>query len=198
MKDRNMLFSIVIDFLYTFYASNSTPPRTPPHYAPPTECPKAPSKRRRLPRLGRGTNLNPKVSQQQIDEFFDSFKPKREEGSGDNFDLLQGQLDDLREHGKKSEASKMGVPNDADLPGGGNPAGSSVGVDLMNVGEAADHASVSGCPQDQFEIHPMMDLNLGNFYFSFTNLSLYMLITLGFVLLMIFLVTKKGGGKSVP
>jgi len=53
-------------------------------------------------------------------------------------------------------------------------------------------------PLNQFEIHPIMDLNLGNFYFSFTNLSLYMLITLGFVLLMIFLVTKKGGGKSVP
>ncbi|KAJ1255316.1 hypothetical protein BS78_K266400 [Paspalum vaginatum] len=53
-------------------------------------------------------------------------------------------------------------------------------------------------PLNQFEIHPIMDLDLGNFYFSFTNLSLYMLITLGFVLLMIFVVTKKGGGKSVP
>jgi hypothetical protein len=50
MKDRNMLSAILMDYLN---ASNSTPtesPRTLPHYAPSTECPMAPSKRRRLPR----------------------------------------------------------------------------------------------------------------------------------------------------
>nr|YP_010131854.1 ATPase subunit 6 [Chrysopogon zizanioides]QPZ94374.1 ATPase subunit 6 [Chrysopogon zizanioides] len=53
-------------------------------------------------------------------------------------------------------------------------------------------------PLDQFSIHPILDLNIGNFFFSFTNLSLSMLLTLGLVLLLVFVVTKKGGGKSVP
>lgn len=53
-------------------------------------------------------------------------------------------------------------------------------------------------PLEQFSIHPILDLHIGNFYFSFTNLSLSMLLTLGLVLLMVFVVTKKGGGKSVP
>nr|YP_009559415.1 ATPase subunit 6 [Eleusine indica]AVA08899.1 ATPase subunit 6 [Eleusine indica] len=39
---------------------------------------------------------------------------------------------------------------------------------------------------------------MGNYYFSFTNPSLSMLLTLGLVLLLVFVVTKKGGGKSVP
>jgi F-type H+-transporting ATPase subunit a len=42
-----------------------------------------------------------------------------------------------------------------------------------------------------------MDLHIGNYDFSFTNPSLSMLLTLGLVLLVIFVVTKKGGGKSV-
>ena len=53
-------------------------------------------------------------------------------------------------------------------------------------------------PLDQFSIHPIMDLHIGNYYFSFTNPSLSMLLTLGLVLLLVFVVTKKGGGKSVP
>ena len=53
-------------------------------------------------------------------------------------------------------------------------------------------------PLDQFSIHPILDFHIGNFYFSFTNLSLSMLLTLGLVLLLVFVVTKKGGGKSVP
>lgn len=53
-------------------------------------------------------------------------------------------------------------------------------------------------PLDQFGIHPILDLNIGNFYLSFTNLSLFMLLTLGLVLLLVFVVTKKGGGKLVP
>ncbi|KAG2580932.1 hypothetical protein PVAP13_6KG145328 [Panicum virgatum] len=39
---------------------------------------------------------------------------------------------------------------------------------------------------------------MGNYYFSFTNPSLSMLLTLGLVLLLLFVITKKGGGKSVP
>nr|AEK66751.1 ATPase subunit 6 [Ferrocalamus rimosivaginus]AEX98091.1 ATPase subunit 6 [Ferrocalamus rimosivaginus] len=56
----------------------------------------------------------------------------------------------------------------------------------------------SESPLDQFSIHPIIPLNIGNYYFSFTNPSLSMLLTLGLVLLLLFVVTKKGGGKSVP
>nr|ULQ69499.1 ATP synthase F0 subunit 6 [Guzmania conifera] len=55
-----------------------------------------------------------------------------------------------------------------------------------------------GSPLEQFSIHPLILLKIGNFYFSFTNPSLSMLLTLGLVLLLFFVVTKKGGGKSVP
>nr|ANY30702.1 ATPase subunit 6 [Triantha glutinosa] len=41
-------------------------------------------------------------------------------------------------------------------------------------------------------------MNMGNLYFSFTNPSLSMLLTLSLVLLLLYFVTKKGGGKSVP
>nr|P07925.1 RecName: Full=ATP synthase subunit a; AltName: Full=F-ATPase protein 6 [Zea mays]AAA70270.1 ATPase subunit 6 [Zea mays] len=64
------------------------------------------------------------------------------------------------------------------IPGGGGP--------------------VTESPLDQFGIHPILDLNIGKYYVSFTNLSLSMLLTLGLVLLLVFVVTKKGGGKSVP
>lgn len=53
-------------------------------------------------------------------------------------------------------------------------------------------------PLDQFGIHPILDLHMGNYYFSFTNSSLFMLLTLGLVLLLLYVVTKKGGGKLVP
>lgn len=53
-------------------------------------------------------------------------------------------------------------------------------------------------PLDQFSIHPIIDLNIGNYYFSFTNSSLFMLLTVVLVVLLFFVVTKKGGGKLVP
>nr|YP_009466025.1 ATPase subunit 6 [Arabis alpina]YP_009466050.1 ATPase subunit 6 [Arabis alpina]AVC55452.1 ATPase subunit 6 [Arabis alpina]AVC55480.1 ATPase subunit 6 [Arabis alpina] len=53
-------------------------------------------------------------------------------------------------------------------------------------------------PLDQFEIVPLIPMNIGNFYFSFTNPSLFMLLTLSFFLLLIHFVTKKGGGNLVP
>lgn len=64
--------------------------------------------------------------------------------------------------------------------------------DTMTAAPAAES------PLDQFSIHPIMDLHMGNYYFSFTNSSLFLLLTLGLVLLLIFVVTKKGGGKLVP
>jgi len=53
-------------------------------------------------------------------------------------------------------------------------------------------------PLDQFAIHPIIDFHIGNFYISFTNQSLSMLLTIVFVSVGVFLVTKKGGGKLVP
>jgi len=53
-------------------------------------------------------------------------------------------------------------------------------------------------PLDQFAIHPIIDFHIGNFYISFTNQSLFTLLTVVFVVVGFFLVTKKGGGKLVP
>ena len=53
-------------------------------------------------------------------------------------------------------------------------------------------------PLDQFEILPLIPMNIGDFYFSFTNSSLFMLLTLSLVLLLVHFVTKKGGGNLVP
>ena len=52
-------------------------------------------------------------------------------------------------------------------------------------------------PLDQFEILPLIPMKIGDLYFSFTNPSLFMLLTLSLVLLFVHFVTKKGGGKSV-
>lgn len=85
------------------------------------------------------------------------------------------------------------------------------GVENSRLGESirqlltvSSNAGVAGASADsqsplaQFAIHPILELFIGNFYFSFTNLAFFMLLTLGFVLLGFFLVTKKGGGKLVP
>nr|YP_010274287.1 ATPase subunit 6 [Cuscuta japonica]UJP67926.1 ATPase subunit 6 [Cuscuta japonica] len=53
-------------------------------------------------------------------------------------------------------------------------------------------------PLDQFEIIPLIPMNIGYLYFSFTNPSFFMLLTLSLVLLLLYFVTKKGGGNSVP
>jgi len=66
------------------------------------------------------------------------------------------------------------------------------------IEEVAENFGGLVSPLDQFSIHPIIDLHIGKFYFSFTNLSLFMLLTLCFVLLGFFVVTKKGGGKLVP
>ena len=53
-------------------------------------------------------------------------------------------------------------------------------------------------PLDQFEIIPFIYMKIGDLYISFTNSSLFMALTLGFVLLIVYFVTKKGGGNLVP
>jgi len=67
-----------------------------------------------------------------------------------------------------------------------NPTGSPSASDSINS------------PLDQFEIIPLIDMKIGDLYFSFTNPSLFMLLTLSLVLLLVHFVTKNGGGKSVP
>jgi F-type H+-transporting ATPase subunit a len=87
-----------------------------------------------------------------------------------------------------------------------NDAGSTVGIYEDHPGEAVpangDFAGGIGdffeSPLDQFSIHPIIDMNIGKFFFSFTNSSLFMLLTLVLVLLLFLVVTKKGGGKLVP
>nr|ULQ69359.1 ATPase subunit 6 [Flagellaria indica] len=92
-------------------------------------------------------------------------------GESNNVSFLENILHDLTINGVESEAYR----------------------DALNLA-----GMVSSSPLEQFSIHPLIPLNIGNYYFSFTNPSLSMLLTLGLVLLLIFFVTKKGGGKSVP
>ena len=65
-------------------------------------------------------------------------------------------------------------------------------------GSMTNGSSTASSPLDQFSIHPILDLNMGNYYFSFTNPALSMMLTLVLVLVLLYVVTKKGGGKSVP
>lgn len=57
---------------------------------------------------------------------------------------------------------------------------------------------VASSPLEQFEILPYLPIKIGHFCFSFTNPSLFLLLTVSLVLLAHYFVTKKGGGKSVP
>jgi hypothetical protein len=107
---------------------------------------------------------------------------ERVHGESNDIEFLQGQLWDLVANGTASEAFKYGVGDLANEDLTEN-------FDAMNLAES---------PLDQFCIHPIIPLNIDNYYFSFTNPSLSMLLTLGLVLLLLFVVTKKGGGKSVP
>jgi len=52
-------------------------------------------------------------------------------------------------------------------------------------------------PLEQFSIVPLIPLHFGNFYFSFTNSSLFMFLTTAFFLLLCSAVTS-GGGTLVP
>nr|QIZ31527.1 ATPase subunit 6 [Anethum foeniculum] len=62
----------------------------------------------------------------------------------------------------------------------------------------AGQAPTIPSPLEQFAILPLIPMNIGHLYFSFTNPSLFMLLTLSLVLLLVHFVTKNGGGNSVP
>ncbi|KAF5194352.1 Atp synthase subunit a, partial [Thalictrum thalictroides] len=91
-------------------------------------------------------------------------------GESNNIPFMEGILDDLSQGGVNSQAYR----------------------------DALDLAGMVPSPLEQFEITPLIPMNIGDFYFSFTNPSLSMLLTLSFVLLLVHFVTKNGGGNSVP
>nr|GMD12986.1 cytochrome C oxidase subunit 1 [Ipomoea batatas] len=91
-------------------------------------------------------------------------------GESDNIGFLEHLLDDFTKNGVGGEAYK----------------------------DAMDLVKNGGSPFDQFEIIPLIPMNIGDLYFSFTNPSLFMLLTLSLVILLLYFVTKKGGGNSVP
>ncbi|WZZ27626.1 hypothetical protein YC2023_011027 [Brassica napus] len=93
------------------------------------------------------------------------------EAGKENTAFLQHILDDLSEIGVQSSAFKDAM--------------NQIGLEAQSL-------------LDQFEIVPLIPINIGNFYFSFTNPSLFMLLTLSFFLLLIHYITKKGGGNLVP
>lgn len=72
------------------------------------------------------------------------------------------------------------------------------GVEGEAYKDALDLAGIVPSPLEQFAINPLIPMKFGNLYFSFTNSSLFMLLTLSLVLLLLYFVTKKGGGKLVP
>ena len=111
---------------------------------------------------------------------------ERVHAESDNVGFLESQWKDLVENGAESEAFKYGIAKLAN--------------ENANLAEnlAATHLTDAESPLDQFSIHPILDLHMGNYYFSFTNPSLSMLLTLVLVLVLLYVVTKKGGGKSVP
>nr|QDA22845.1 ATP synthase subunit 6 [Monotropa hypopitys] len=93
-------------------------------------------------------------------------------GESDNIPFMEYLLNDLNISGVQGEAYKDAL----DLAG------------LVPIPS----------PLEQFSILPLIPMNIGNFYFSFTNPSLFMLLTLSLVLLLVHFVTKNGGGTSVP
>ncbi|KAM0851213.1 hypothetical protein ACQ4PT_052552 [Festuca glaucescens] len=114
---------------------------------------------------------------------------ERVHGESNNPEFLEEQYQDLVQNGTASEFFQIGVQGIPANPGEVGPA---------NGDFADDIGGFYKSPLDQFAIHPYIPLHMGPFYLSFTNLSLSMLLTIGLVLLLFFVVTKKGGGKSVP
>ncbi len=90
-------------------------------------------------------------------------------GESNNIPFLESIVDDLARNGVQSETY----------------------VDAM--AELAKFVVQS--PLEQFAIFPLIPMNIGDLYFSFTNPSLFMLLTLSLVLLLVHFVTKNGGGK---
>ncbi|KAK8936158.1 ATP synthase subunit a [Platanthera zijinensis] len=61
--------------------------------------------------------------------------------------------------------------------------------------DALDLAGIGPSPLEQFTILPLIPIKIGDFSFSFTNPSLFMMLTLGLVLLLLSFMMKGGGGE---
>ncbi|KAG8362792.1 hypothetical protein BUALT_BualtUnG0045200 [Buddleja alternifolia] len=94
-------------------------------------------------------------------------------GESNNIEFLQSLADDLGQNGAGGQTYQEGIQ---------------MWLNFLN----------SNSPLEQFSILPLIPMKIGNLYFSFTNPSLFMLLTLSLVLLFVHFVTKKGGGNSVP
>jgi len=92
-------------------------------------------------------------------------------GESNNIEFLQSLADDLGQNGAGGQTYQEGIK---------------MWLDFLSS------------PLDQFSILPLIPMKIGNLYFSFTNSSLFMLLTLSLVLLFVHFVTKKGGGNLVP
>ncbi|KAI5668915.1 hypothetical protein M9H77_18768 [Catharanthus roseus] len=92
-------------------------------------------------------------------------------GESNEIPFLEHLLEDLTNNGVESEASR-----DA--------------IGLSGI--------VASSPLEQFIVLPLIPMRIGNLYFSFTNPSLFMLLTLSLALLLLHFVTKTGGGIFIP
>ncbi|XP_054789305.1 ATP synthase subunit a [Prosopis cineraria] len=104
--------------------------------------------------------------------------------SGD-ISFLEHTLEELNEKGIASESFQEALNYQAQM------------APSNTIHDSSVFSGISS-PLDQFEIIPLIPMHLGDFYFSFTNPSLFMLLSLSLFLLLIYFVTKNGGGKSVP
>nr|UKE80281.1 ATPase subunit 6 [Hibiscus cannabinus] len=103
-------------------------------------------------------------------------------------DIVTAISEDL--HGESNDADFLQtVLNDLNREGAADP-------DFLNSFQRL--VAHPNSPLDQFDILPLIPMDMGNLYFSFTNPSLFMLLTLILFLLLVYFVTKKGGGKLVP
>ena len=89
-------------------------------------------------------------------------EPYLQSSSSDNIAFLESLLNDLTISGVQGEAYT----------------------------EALELAGLVPSPLEQFAILPLIPMNIGNLYFSFTNFSLFMLLTLSLVLLLVHFVLK--------
>lgn len=97
---------------------------------------------------------------------------ERLHGESDNIPFMQSIFENLNTQGAQGEAYIYAVNSLAEIQ--------------------------ANSPLEQFAILPLIPIKIGNLYFSFTNPSLSMLLTLSFVLVLVHFVTKNGGGNSVP
>lgn len=142
---------------------------------------------------GSGNLLKRKlVPWEQIAPFFEEPERKWQKCFNEFKDRIQ--LCDGYEWGGPGQADIVRPSSSGSCPSVNQPG--PLTQDFLSDAGSTNYLAPS--PLDQFSIHPILDLHMGNYYFSFTNSSLFMLLTLGLVLLLLFVITKKGGGKLVP